>query len=141
VEPQSEPNFEDIESRKLFYCTLNTIFALGCQSDPYADPEEQALTSEMFWQRAKQLLELDFDVFNEGSVELVQCLLLMSLYLQSTGLSGVCWNVVSVAVRTAQTLGLHRSSPTANAPDRTREDPELRRTIWAGCVLLDRYVL
>ncbi|KAK2469295.1 hypothetical protein H9L39_19012 [Fusarium oxysporum f. sp. albedinis] len=138
VEPQSEPNFEDIESRKLFYCTLNTIFALGCQSDPYADPEEQALTSEMFWQRAKQLLELDFDVFNEGSVELVQCLLLMSLYLQSTGLSGVCWNVVSVAVRTAQTLGLHRSSPTANAPDRTREDPELRRTIWAGCVLLDR---
>ncbi|KAF5572986.1 C6 transcription factor [Fusarium pseudocircinatum] len=134
IEPQSESNLEDIASRKLLYCTLNTIFALGCQSDPYADPEEQALTSDMFWQRAKQLLELDFDVFNEGSVELVQCLLLVSLYHQSTGLSGVCWNVVSVAVRTAQTLGLHRYSPTANAPGRTREDSELRRTIWAGSI-------
>ncbi len=61
--------------------------------------------SRVFYARAKSLLS--FDMLGRGSIGLVQALLLMGQYLQSTESSGLCWNVVGLAIRVAQRIGLH----------------------------------
>ncbi|MCJ1475729.1 hypothetical protein MMC13_004393 [Lambiella insularis] len=129
----------DLDSdRRLFYCVLNGVFALGCQFEPSIDLRERSASSLIFWQRAKKLLELDLDIFNEGSLQLVQASLLMGLYLQSTELSGACWNLVGIAVRTAQALGLHENVMESSGDEPDSEDAELKERLWGGCVLLDR---
>ena len=135
----SGPSDYDIDcDRKLFYCVLNAVFALGCQFEQSIDLHERSTSSQVFWQRAKKLLELDLDIFNEGSLQLVQASLLMGLYLQSTELSGACWNLVGIAVRTAQALGLHESVIGTSGGKEDSSEVDLRKRLWGGCVLLDR---
>ena len=130
---------QDIDQdRKLFYCVLNGVFALGCQFERSIDLPERSTTSEVFWKRAKKLLELDLDIFNEGNLELIQASLLMGLYLQSTDLSGACWNLIGIAVRTAQAIGLHETGSEPANGEGTLAEAELKKRLWGGCVLLDR---
>lgn len=101
----------------------------------------------MFWNRCKELLEMDFDLFNRPCLELVQALLFMGVYLQSTAeLTGACWNIVGVAIRLAQALGLHasfslRAGKEYQVGSRLSKEGKthsLRMRTWAGCVLMDR---
>ncbi|KAI1045989.1 hypothetical protein LB505_013872 [Fusarium chuoi] len=71
-----------------------------------------------------------------GSLELVQCLLVTSQYLQSTYNPHQTWMVIGSAIRMAQGLGLHLPETSANRPD--PGERELLRRIWYGCVLMDR---
>jgi len=66
----------------------------------------------------------------------VQMLLLASMYSQGTERSIETWNIHGLAVKAAYQLGLH-------SPDALRQYPpverEIRKRVWLGCVLLDRY--
>lgn len=64
-------------------------------------------------------------------------LLLTSMYLQGTEHSISTWNVHGLAVKAAYQLGLH--SPDALHQYSTPER-ELRKRVWYGCVVFDRYV-
>ncbi|CAI6088219.1 unnamed protein product [Clonostachys chloroleuca] len=126
----------------LFHCMLNVVLALGVLHDTKIRQQERDDISETFFKRAKTLLDLD--ALESGSVALVQVLLLMGQYLQTRDITTSCWNIVGMAIRIAQGMGLHREpeewdqGDTKNyqAPDQL--EVEMRRRAWAGCALLDR---
>lgn len=123
-------------NERIFVSTLNVMFALSTQLIESLRPEQRDDSSREYFRKAQDLLRLN--IWDPGSVELVQCLLLMAQYLQSTDNPHQTWMVVGSAVRTAQSLGLHLPETTADLAD--PRERELLRRLWHGCVLMDRYV-
>lgn len=121
------PNEDD----PLFYCLLNLVLALGCQFSTLF--ESSIHSGDTFFNRAKTLL--GFSIFDVGTLQVVQALLLMGSYLQSTNRPNRCWNVLGMGIRVAQGLGLHIERSGNDFVER-----ETRRRAWWGCVLMDRYV-
>lgn len=125
----------------LFHCMLNVVFALGSYFDPSIDNSERNKISATFFDRAKALVK--FEILTQGNVFLVQALLLMAQYLQSTDMSTACWNIAGLAIRVAQGMGLHHDQDNCDQPCclKSRLDiveTEMRRRAWTGCILLDR---
>ncbi|RAL01245.1 transcription factor domain-containing protein [Aspergillus ibericus CBS 121593] len=120
----------------MLMCTFNVIFALACQLADFIPPEEREASADAFFARAKDLLQ--FDLWNTGSAALIQCLLLMAQYLQSTDSAHQCWIVTGLAIRNAQGLGLHL--PQTIACLQNPQEQQLARKIWHGCVLMDRVI-
>jgi hypothetical protein len=120
----------------MLMCTFNVIFALSCQLSEFIKPEEREASADVFFSRAKELLQ--FNMWHSGSVELIQCLLLMGQYLQSTDSAHQCWIVIGLAIRNAQSLGLHL--PQTISRFQNLQEQQLARKIWHGCVLMDRLV-
>jgi hypothetical protein len=118
-------------SISVFYCALNAMFALGCQFSDLPVTQRENL-SDTFFRRSKQLLRID--VLDEGSLALIQTLLIVAQFLQSTQFPNRCWNVVGLACRMAQGLGLYLDNPVSK---RSFVDIEMRRRTWYGCVTLD----
>lgn len=119
------------------YCLINIAFALGSQFSHAVNPTHRNKTGQTFWARAQLLFN---PVLQDGaSIEAVQCLLMMGLYLQSTCESHQCWMTIGAAVRMAQSLGLYLSSTTPQHSKGTREI-EISRRVWHGCVFMDRCV-
>lgn len=121
----------------MLMCTFNVIFALASQLADFIRPESREISSDSFFSRAKDLFQ--FNLWNTGSAGLIQCLLLMAQYLQSTDEAHQCWIVTGLAIRNAQSLGLHL--PQTIACLKGFQEQQLARKIWHGCVLMDRYVL
>lgn len=117
-------------------CTFNVIFALASQLADFITPEEREASADAFFSRAKGLFQ--FNLWDTGSAGLIQCLLLMAQYLQSTDSAHQCWIVTGLAIRNAQSLGLHL--PQTIARFRSFREQQLARKIWHGCVLMDRSV-
>lgn len=78
---------------RILMCTLNTVFALACQLSASIKPEDREGSARLYFKRAQQLLQLN--IWDEGSAELIQCLLLMGQYLQSTSSPHQCWSMCS----------------------------------------------
>ncbi|POR31023.1 Fungal transcription factor [Tolypocladium paradoxum] len=121
---------------RIFVATLNVIFAMSTQLVESLTPEKRDETSNVYFRRAQDLLDLN--LWDQGSLELVQYLLLTSQYLQSTNHPHQTWMIVGSAVRIAQGLGLHL--PETSADQTTPARRELIRRVWHGCVLMDRMV-
>jgi hypothetical protein len=128
---------ESTTDERVFMCTLNVVFALACQLSESIRPEKREDSAKVYFKRAQELLQLDF--WDAGSTELIQCLLLMGQYLQSTSTPHQCWMVVGHAVRMAQGLGFHL--PGSSFELRSSREREFSRVIWHGCVLMDRCVV
>lgn len=123
----------DLDER-IFMATLNVILALSTQLFESQSPDQREQSSETFFHRAQELLPMN--PWEPGSLELVQCLLVTSQYLQSTNNPHQTWMVIGSAIRMAQGLGFHLPETSSS-----RSDPgerELLRRIWYGCVLMDR---
>jgi hypothetical protein len=124
----------------VFYSALNAIFALSVQFSDVSPESERATLSEAFFRRAKQVLRVDID--DEGNLALIQTLLIMAQYLQSTRFPNRCWNVVGLAVRMAQGLGLcvdcdGDGDDEDSIGKRSFLEIQMRRRTWYGCVTLD----
>ncbi|OBT97633.1 hypothetical protein VE01_04449 [Pseudogymnoascus verrucosus] len=117
-----------------FSCALNAMFALGCQFSDLAPEEREALT-DTFFRRGKHYLHID--ILDDGDLALVQSLLIMAQFLQSTHYPDRCWNMVGLACRVAQGIGLYLDESNEN---RSALEIEMRRRAWYGCVLLDTVV-
>lgn len=128
---------------RTFYCLLNTIFAMGALFSPELTVHDRNAFSRTFFERANKVL--DFELVAQGSVGLVQMLLLVGQYLQTTDNSNFCWIIIGIAIRAAQGIGLHqepqccRQEPCERA-EHSQLDVQMRRRTWTGCVLLDRFV-
>jgi hypothetical protein len=122
---------------RLLMSIVNLMFALGCQFAKSIAPENRQSSADVYFKRAQELLHLE--LWGAGSTELVQCLLLMGQYLQSSSAHHQCWMVVGHAVRVAQSLGLHLPETSSNL--QSSLERELARRIWHGCILMDRYIL
>ncbi|KAH7417855.1 putative C6 transcription factor [Cadophora sp. MPI-SDFR-AT-0126] len=119
----------------ILIATLNAIFASACQLAESVDCAERAASAATFFARAQDLLH--DSLWAVGSMQIVQCLLIMGQYLQSTSSAHQCWMVIGHAIRVAQGLGLHL--PQSNAyENHSAQDSELTRRVWHGCILMDR---
>ncbi|CAH0054585.1 unnamed protein product [Clonostachys solani] len=114
------------------YCLMNLIFALGSQFSDAIEPNQRREVGEVFWNRAFKLFGSPSD--GRASIERVQCMLLMGLYLQSTCEIHECWMIIGSAIRMAQSLGLHL--PTAQ--NSNYRETEMARKAWHGCVYQDQ---
>ncbi len=118
----------------LMMCTLNVVFALASQFSDSLAPKERECSARKYFDRAQDLLNLD--LWDIGSVQLVQCLLLMGQYLQSTNSPHQAWMVTGLTVRIAEGLGLHLPETSVRIDDVHQR--ELVRRLWHGCVVMDR---
>ncbi len=119
----------------IFYSIVNIVFALGCQFCRAIPPGERARQADIYFWRSRRLHSSDD--LNSGCLSSVQLLLLSGIYLQSTSYANMCWNIVGLAIRAAQGLGLHVEDSLSSKP-RNQLERELKCRIWHGCVMLDR---
>ena len=122
----------------LFHCILNVIFALGANFRSEIDPSERRIMSELFFSRSEHLLRMELLDF--ANLEIVQSLVLIAQYLQSTDKPNYCWSIGGLAIRMAQAIGLHLDHPDGVVAGRKIDqiDSEVRKRVWASCILLDR---
>lgn len=122
---------------RIFVSTLNAVFALSTQLRESMPPEHRDEASNTFFSRAWALLRTESIIWEPGSLELVQCLLLMSRYLQCTNNPHQTWMAIGSAVRIAQSLGLHiPDNPSSGC---LSPQSQLSERVWQCCVSLDRY--
>jgi hypothetical protein len=138
--PSFQKQYDDLWERdaspgaRRFHCMLNTIFALSCQLNRNLRPKARRAASSSYFYRAKRLLH--FDLFEPGTLEDVQALLLMGQYLQNTTAPAKGWAVVGSAIHSLQGLRLHQDG--TKTPASTQRDREMFRRIWHGCHMMDR---
>lgn len=116
-----------------FTRTLDLVFAIGCKLSSTIPQAQRNSAADHFYQRSRDVLL--HDLLDATSLPLVQILLLEAVYLQSTQHSTRCVNMLCLAIRSAQTLGLHLPSDGAEV---SRVDAEMRLRIWHTCLTLDR---
>lgn len=138
---QNPTDYYDGVSEKLFHCMLNAIFALGALFNPAIALQDRDAVSRSFFNRAKALVDLD--ELACGSPTLVQVLLLMGQYLQSTDAASSCWNIVGLAIRVCQGIGLHHEPECCRGAmctggNHSQLDREIRRRTWTCSIILDR---
>ncbi|CAH0003401.1 unnamed protein product, partial [Clonostachys byssicola] len=115
----------------VFYCALNAAFALATHfTDAPANQRKERAAP--FVRRSRHLMRLDF--LDHGDLSTIQALLILARYLQNTGLSTRCWNVVGTAHRMAQGLGLHLE---VNPSAASELETDIRRRVWHSCVCLE----
>lgn len=124
----------DAVSDRSIYSILNIIFALCCQVTRKEAPREKETLAGIYFGRAKELLLVD--LIGGGSLALIQTLLLMGQYLQSTEWPHRCWVVIGLAIRVAQGLGLNL--PKTSSRLKQQQDREMVRRLWHGCIFMDR---
>ncbi|PYH87115.1 hypothetical protein BO82DRAFT_349623 [Aspergillus uvarum CBS 121591] len=112
---------------------INLCFALGCAYSSLIPPKDRKAMSRDFFTRAEALYHR---IQYIPSLEKVQCLLLFSIYLQSTEHVFRCWMAVGEAIRMAQSLGIYQHQPPSASE--TAALREQKRRTWHGCVWLDR---
>ncbi|KAK6074422.1 fungal specific transcription factor domain-containing protein [Seiridium cupressi] len=120
---------------KEFFASTGVLFPYIHQASflKTFEQTERAARAEVFFSRSEKL---SIGLLMSGpTVETVQTMLLMSLYLQGTNRSVKTWNIHGLAVKAAFQLGLH-----SNDSSRVLSGVELetRNRTWFGCVLLDR---
>uniref|UniRef100_A0A8H7K9X2 Zn(2)-C6 fungal-type domain-containing protein n=1 Tax=Bionectria ochroleuca TaxID=29856 RepID=A0A8H7K9X2_BIOOC len=119
----------NVQRLRAFHATLNIALALGCIR---ARSDASSLKSaKTYYDRSSQLLqEADME---QGSIQLVQALVLTAQYLQSTDMANRCWITIGNAIRIAQGIGVQLDRPSESQAER-----EERRRTWWCCILMDR---
>ena len=118
----------------VFTSTLNLVFALGSKYSEVVPPAQRAPLAQSFYQRSRATYR--FEMLDSASLPIVQMLLLTGVYLQSDHQANRCWNVIGLAIRVAQSVGLHVESPRHTR--QPQKDREMRRRVWHNCLNLDK---
>lgn len=120
--------------RDIWLSTLNIVFALAVQIQESIPMQKRDDEANRYFQRAWALLRPEAILWKPGSLELVQCLLLMNRYLHCTNNQQKTWMTAGLAIRIAQNICCHApEESSAGDPDR-----DLRQKVWASCVALER---
>ncbi|KAL2006084.1 hypothetical protein VTN00DRAFT_9738 [Thermoascus crustaceus] len=118
------------EETALFYGMLNVIFGLACLIIGNVDDSD----ASTFYSRGQKFISSSED--QRGSLAHVQAYILQSQYFNAIDNLQRAWATIGLAIRTAQSLGLHLNSGSQGMVD--RKDRELTRKLWHGCVIMER---
>lgn len=121
----------------LFLSTLNVMFAIGTRFSGSVPDMEKSDMAQEFYNRSRQIFT--YDVLDCTSLPVLQMVLLQGIYLQSTTEVTRCWNVIGVATRMAQSLGLHLDQTYQRL--KSTYAREMGKRLWHSCLVLDRYAL
>ncbi|KAL0091889.1 Zn(2)-C6 fungal-specific transcription factor [Phycomyces blakesleeanus] len=124
------------KDRKPAPLLLNSIYAVASRISPdirvRADPNLPDTAGDLFFERARILLDLEWDDFK---VSTVQSLLLLSSH-QNGALKNIRgWLYSGLALRMGQNLGLNRN---CNDWDLSATEKEERKRLFYCCFVLDR---
>ena len=119
------------EPEPLRLCLAHAVFALGALFSDRLPAEESESLAETCFVQAKELCELDN--LDEGSLTMIQALLLMGHYLHVKRVSR-CWHIFGLAIRMAQGQGLPLSDINNKCGVVERET---RKRCWCGCLVMD----
>lgn len=122
------------ESRPVSIALLYMVFAHGAEFCRSLTEIEAVSMAADFVGKAKRIVFAQ--IFRQESLELVQSLLMMCQYLQSTLELNQCWSLVGLMTRTAISLGLHFNPPASESL--TTVEKEVRKRVWWGCFMIDR---
>ncbi|KAI9024395.1 fungal-specific transcription factor domain-containing protein [Phycomyces nitens] len=115
---------------------LNAIYALASRMSPdervRADPASPDTAGEIFFERARCLLD---DYYDIPKISTVQALLLLASHQQGVTKPARSWLYSGMAFRMAQDLGLHRNCEHWNI---SREERERRKRVFWCCFITDR---
>lgn len=89
-----------------------------------------------YFQVAWRLLRPETILWKPGSLELVQCLMVINRYLHCTNNQHKTWMTAGMAVRVAQSIGCH--VPETMSAKGLDKDRQLKKRVWVSCVALDR---
>jgi hypothetical protein len=122
---------EATENNLAWFGLVNLVFAFG--SNHVQVVNRVSTSHARFFKRAKTLVFSS--VFQAGTIDIVQSLLLIGQYLHSSEQLEHSWTVIGFAIRLAQGLGLH-----LNAGNFTSSvvEQEVRKRVWWGCFVFDR---
>ncbi|RHZ63907.1 putative transcription factor [Aspergillus thermomutatus] len=124
--------------RDVWFGILNAVFALAVQRQESIPLQKRDEESHHYFQRAWALLRPETILWEPGTIELVQCLILMNRYLHCTNNQQKTWMTAGLATRIAQSMCCHLAE-TSSAKD-SCSDTQLKQQVWASCVALDRCV-
>ncbi len=124
---------EHVEPEPRWMGLLNIVFAHGCEFCHSLPQEGSPAVASEFLNRTRKIVYAH--VFREGSLELIQALLLMSHYLQGTMELNECWSLVGLMIRTSVSLGFHMNPPESV---HSVVEQEMRKRVWWGCYIIDR---
>lgn len=82
------------------------------------------------------------DVLDNSTIANIQALLLYAFTGESEKgtAASKTWNILGLAIRMAQDLGLHRRLGTERKEQSEADHAELRRRVWGGCLIADRWM-
>jgi hypothetical protein len=126
-------------AQTIFHVTLNVVFAIGCQFTAVVGPAARSRYGNEFYQRSRKLA--NFEILDAVQLAIIQYFLLTAVYLyyeQPAEYADRCWNVVGLAVRASQALGLHLDQKTAQISSQLAR--EMNRRVWHCAIMLDRFV-
>lgn len=118
---------------------LNVVFALAVQRQEHNPLQQRNEEGNCFFQRAWALLPAESMLWKPGSLELIQCLMLMNRYLHCTNNQQKTWMTAGLAMRIAQSVCCHLDE--APLLKGSSDDEALKQKVWASCVALDRYIM
>lgn len=121
-----------------FICTLNVVFAFASQSHESKEASERDAVANTYFLRAWNSLSPETILWEPPSLQVVECLLLMSRYLQCTNNSHQTWMAVGLAIRIAQSLRIHL--PKTSDSSVSDDQAHWQHHLWNCCVYADMYV-
>ncbi|GAM41975.1 hypothetical protein TCE0_043f15536 [Talaromyces pinophilus] len=126
------------EDRTIRLSIINLVFALAVQRQELIPLQQRDEEANGYFLRAWALLPLEKVLWEPGSLELVQCLMLMNRYLHCTNNRQKTWTTAGLAIRIAQSLRCYLAYDSSSKE--SSKDRKLKQQIWASCVGLDRCV-
>lgn len=121
---------------EIWLSIINLVFALAVQRNESTSLKNRYEEATSYFQRAWTVLRPETILWKPGSIELVQCLMLMNRYLHCTNNQHKTWITAGLAIRIAQSMCLHL--PQGSLAKDTSSERRLKQRVWVSCVSLDR---
>lgn len=115
---------------------LYVLIAVAIQRQEATALQRRDEEANGYFQLAWRLLRPEMILWKPGSLELVQCLMMINRYLHCTNNQHKTWMTVGMAMRVAQSIGCHL--PETLSAKGFDNDRQLKRRVWVSCVALDR---
>lgn len=115
---------------------LFVVMAAGIQRQEATALQRRDEEANSYFQIAWRLLRPETILWKPGSLELVQCLMVINRYLHCTNNQHISWMTAGMAMRVAQSIGCH--VPETVSVKGLDSDRQLKKRVWVSCVALDR---
>lgn len=125
-----------LADHEIWLSILNIVFALAVQRQESIPAGERDAEANLYFQRAWVLLRPEKFLWKPGTVQVVQCLMLMNRYLHCTSHQQKTWMTGGLALRISQNMNCQ--APDVSLSPNPEMEREKRQKVWASCVALDR---
>jgi len=115
---------------------LFVVMAVAIQRQEATALQRRDEEANGYFQFAWRLLPPETILWKPGSLELVQCLMVINRYLHCTNNQHKTWMTAGMAMRVAQSIGCH--VPETVSVKGLDSDRQLKKRVWVSCVALDR---